>query len=179
MARGVVNRAVEGTHSDPGPWAMREEGQRRQVRAGLTGIELLVTGALLATLAVIVVPPFTNAQKKSRVTRAVAMIRSIEADLTVYITKYGRPPNTLLQAGIATPRDPWGHQYRYLKITGGGPRAVASSRKDYSMVPVNTTYDLYSMGPDGDSRPAFAARASRDDIVRAADGAYVGPVSEF
>jgi general secretion pathway protein G len=40
-------------------------------------------------------------------------------------------------------------------------------------------FDLYSMGPDGDSKAAFTARASRDDIVRASNGSFIGPVSEF
>jgi len=52
-------------------------------------------------------------------------------------------------------------------------------RKDHSLVPVNSDYDLYSMGPDGKSKPPFTARDSRDDIVRAANGGFIGPVSEF
>ena len=47
------------------------------------------------------------------------------------------------------------------------------------MVPVNSDFDLYSMGPDGDSRAPFTAKASRDDIVRASNGGFIGPVSEF
>jgi len=47
------------------------------------------------------------------------------------------------------------------------------------MVPVNSDYDLYSMGSDGKSRPPFTARASLDDIVRASNGGYVGPVADF
>ena len=46
-------------------------------------------------------------------------------------------------------------------------------------MPVNSDYDLYSMGQDRGSVPAFTAKASQDDIVRANDGAYVGLASEF
>ena len=52
-------------------------------------------------------------------------------------------------------------------------------RKDHFLVPVNSDFDLYSMGEDGRSKPPFTAQASYDDIVRASDGKYVGLVSEF
>lgn len=158
---------------------MCEEGRPAGVEAGLTVIELLVMGALIATLAAIVVPRLSSAQQKMRVTEAIADIRSIEADIGVYINDHGEPPDTLVQAGIGTRTDPWGNPYRYLKIVNGGSAVGGQSRKNYSMVPVNSDYDLYSMGPDGKSKPAFTAQASQDDIVRAADGAYVGPVSDF
>ena len=170
---------MEGARNDAKPAAMCDEGRPRGVEAGLTVIELLVTGALIATLASIVIPHYTSAQKKMRVTRAVTEIRSLEADIGVYINDHGEPPDTLVQAGISTPLDPWGNPYQYLKIINGGPGANGHSRKDHSMVPVNSDYDLYSMGPDGKSQPAFTSQSSRDDIVRAGDGAYVGPVSDF
>jgi general secretion pathway protein G len=42
------------------------------------------------------------------------------------------------------------------------------------MVPVNSDYDLYSMGKDEDSQAAFTAQVSRDDVVRANDGNFFG-----
>jgi general secretion pathway protein G len=47
-------------------------------------------------------------------------------------------------------------------------------RKDRFLVPINSTYDLYSMGADGRSVGPLTAAMSRDDIIRANDGAYVG-----
>jgi hypothetical protein len=35
------------------------------------------------------------------------------------------------------------------------------------------------MGRDGKSEPPLAAKESHDDIVRANEGIYIGPVSEF
>jgi len=52
-------------------------------------------------------------------------------------------------------------------------------RKDHFQVPVNTDFDLYSMGKDGRSRAPFTAKASRDDIVRVNDGKYIGLASNF
>jgi len=40
--------------------------------------------------------------------------------------------------------------------------------------PLNTDFDLYSMGSDGDSKGPLSAKASRDDIVRANNGDFIG-----
>jgi general secretion pathway protein G len=47
------------------------------------------------------------------------------------------------------------------------------------VVPINTDYDLYSMGKDGKSQPPLTAKDSRDDIIRANDGAYIGPAEGY
>jgi len=52
-------------------------------------------------------------------------------------------------------------------------------RRDHFLVPVNTDFDLYSLGEDGKSQSPFTARDSRDDIVRANNGGYVGLVSDY
>ncbi len=48
-----------------------------------------------------------------------------------------------------------------------------------STVPLNTDYDLYSMGPDGNTAAPITAQAGYDDIIRASDGEYIGPASQF
>ena len=52
-------------------------------------------------------------------------------------------------------------------------------RKDKNLVPVNSQYDLYSPGPDGESVPPFTAQKSRDDIVLANDGGYIGLAADY
>ncbi len=61
----------------------------------------------------------------------------------------------------------------------GGRGHPSGARKDRFLVPINCDYDLYSMGPDGETTAPLTAKKSRDDIIRANDGAYVGPASEF
>ena len=56
---------------------------------------------------------------------------------------------------------------------------VGEVRKDRNLVPINTDYDLYSAGPDGNSVPPLTAAASRDDIVRANDGRFIGKAEEY
>jgi general secretion pathway protein G len=53
------------------------------------------------------------------------------------------------------------------------------ARKDKFLVPINSDYDLYSDGQDGQSASPLTAKASQDDIVRAANGSYVGLASQF
>lgn len=62
---------------------------------------------------------------------------------------------------------------------GGGRPAIAMARKDRFQVPINSDFDLYSMGPDGQSKPPLNTPVSRDDILRANDGAFYGIAEEF
>jgi general secretion pathway protein G len=52
-------------------------------------------------------------------------------------------------------------------------------RKDHQLHPINTDYDLYSVGKDGKSTETLASNISKDDIIRANDGGYVGLVSNY
>ena len=47
------------------------------------------------------------------------------------------------------------------------------------MVPINSDFDLYSMGKDGKSQTPLTAKASHDDIIFANNGEYVGRASEY
>ena len=51
--------------------------------------------------------------------------------------------------------------------------------KDKSLHPLNSDYDLYSMGKDGASTGPLTAKASRDDVVRANDGRFIGLAKDY
>ena len=53
------------------------------------------------------------------------------------------------------------------------------ARKDRFLVPLNSDYDLYSMGADGKSSSPINAKNSLDDIIRASNGSYVGLAANF
>ena len=72
--------------------------------------------------------------------------------------------------GVGAPNGAGGNQ-------GGGPQP--QPRKDRFLVPINSDYDLYSMGKDRESIAPLTAKKSHDDIVRANDGAFVGLASDF
>lgn len=84
----------------------------------------------------------------------------------------GECPATLPSSKL----DPWGNPYQYLSHAVGPP---GHARKDHSLVPINSDFDLYSMGPDGRSAPPLTARHSRDDIVRASDGKFIGVAADY
>jgi general secretion pathway protein G len=62
---------------------------------------------------------------------------------------------------------------------GGGGGIAGIARKDRFLVPINSTYDLYSVGADGKSTGPLTASISHDDVIRANDGGYVGLASGY
>jgi general secretion pathway protein G len=145
---------------------------------GFTLIEVLIVVAIIATLTAIAVPAYFEALEKAKISVCLSDIRSIESMVLTFASDTGDFPDSLDEVGAAHLRDPWGSHYRYLRIEGGSA-PPGKLRKDHFVVPVNSDFDLYSMGPDRASRPPFTAKASRDDIVRTSNGGYVGPVSGY
>ena len=100
-------------------------------------------------------------------------------------------PESLATIGRASLLDPWGSPYQYLNFelaTGGagdnkgkgkGKGFPTGARMDRFLVPINSTYDLYSMGKDGKTVVALTAKDSIDDIVRANDGGFIGLAAKY
>jgi len=155
--------------------------QFQQRGRGFTLIELLLTVAILGTLSAIAVPTYTNYIDKQKNSAATADIREIELGIARFQAERGVPPDTLADAGIPAKLDPWGNPYQYLRLqfVGQDPKNVPGHRKDRNLNPLNTDFDLYSMGKDGASVPALTGGASHDDIVRANNGAFVGLASDY
>ena len=62
-----------------------------------------------------------------------------------------------------------------MRIEGGtAPGLNGKRRRDKNANPVNSDFDLYSMGRDGLTVPQFAGKKARDDIVRANNGDFYG-----
>lgn len=145
---------------------------------GLTVIELLITVAIIGTISSIIIPTLTDQLEKDKNKQAASDIAVIGASLAVFINDYGLPPDNLGQVGLAGKRDPWGNPYEYLNVfsDGSGP---PHPRKDHFLHPLNSDYDLYSMGADGDTKVPLTANASRDDIIRASNGGYIGIAADY
>ena len=110
------------------------------------------------------------------IARCIGDIKAIQQDITEYQFDHGALPGTLADIGRPGMKDPWNHDYAYLPIVGKGKGGF---RKDRFLVPINSDYDLYSMGADGASSAALTAKISQDDIIRANDGGFVGLASDF
>ncbi|HEV7299344.1 MAG TPA: type II secretion system major pseudopilin GspG [Tepidisphaeraceae bacterium] len=127
-------------------------------RSGFTLIELLLVLVILAVLAALVVPKFTNRSQQARETAVKTDISNMQTSLNAFEIDTGRFPSSeeglgaLLQQPASVqgwrgpylerglPKDPWGNPYGYRypgqKNTSG--------------------FDLYSLGVDG--------REGNDDI---------------
>jgi general secretion pathway protein G len=149
---------------------------KRYKSFGFTLVELLIAVAIIGILAGMAVPLYVGYAENARIQSAIADIRSISLVIEEYRTDLDSLPATLADINYATFLDPWGNPYQYLRIPVNGN---GQCRKDRFIVPINTDYDLYSMGKDGQSAPPLTAQTSRDDIIRANDGAYIGPAVGF
>lgn len=152
------------------------QGQRADAR-GFTLIELLITIAIILTICAIAVPNLMAALDQARVARAVGDIHTIGTELQIFYAMNSQFPSSLADIGYETRLDPWGNPYQYLNFAD--VKGKGKMRKDRFLVPINTSFDLYSMGKDGASVPPLTAKASRDDIIWASDGSFVGPASQF
>ena len=145
-------------------------------RRGLTIIELVIGVAIVAVLTAVAVPQYVGYLKRVELKQAVADIRMLEALIGRFHTEMGTPPDDLSGVVDPLPIDPWGNPYEYIKIAGEDNPAC---RKDKNLHPLNSDYDLYSKGADGDSKLPLTAKASHDDVIRANDGAFVGLAEDY
>ncbi|MGD9039440.1 MAG: prepilin-type cleavage/methylation domain-containing protein [Desulfobacteraceae bacterium] len=148
-----------------------------QVCVGYSLIELFVVIALLCTLIVTGIPLYTAYIEKARITRAEEDISNLEREIQMYKLSKKVLPSKLSDIRDADLMDPYGRPYQYHNFAYNG--AKEKRRKDRFLLPLNADFDLYSMGRDGQSEPRITAPKSHDDIVRANEGLYIGPASEF
>lgn len=137
-----------------------------------TLIELLFVMAMIGILAGIAVPNYNSYVKKTKEKQAIVDISTIAAGIEDYYNDNLYYPTSLAQLSGIKLIDPWGNPYQYLNFET--VKGKGKMRKDRFMVPINTYYDLYSMGEDGRTSTPLTAKASRDDIIRANDGQFVG-----
>ena len=133
--------------------------------------------AIVGVLALVAAPSYSAYVERTRVNKAIVDIQAVNALIKSYYLDNRDYPDTLSQVGAAGKRDPWGRPYVYQVFRT--PADKGHARKDKNLVPINTDYDLYSVGKDGASSPPLTAKTSRDDVVRANDGAFVGLASTY
>ncbi len=151
----------------------------KRAGAGFTLVELISVIAIIAILSAITIPAYGVYITKAQIARTIAEIRMMEKEITIYLSDAGHLPDTLGDIGQGNLMDPWGHPYQYLNIADGGIKGKGKLRRDGAINPLNTDYDLYSMGKDGESKLPLNLKESLDDIVRARDGSFVGLAENF
>lgn len=139
----------------------------------MTLVELMLAVLIVGVLAAIASAGYGHYRSKLNIRIAVQDIAMMSMLIKGMCEEDGQCP-AALPASLAGKLDPWGQPYRYLAIGQPG-----QSRKDHSLVPINSDFDLYSVGPDGKSSPPLTAKGSRDDIVRASDGGFIGVAADY
>ncbi len=101
----------------------------------------------------------------------------INQKFEVYYSTYDSYPPTLAAAGLSNMLDPWDNPYEYLLFDENTKKG--EKRKDKFLNPVNTDYDLYSMGVNEATAKPFTSAQGRDDIVRANNGQFIGLAEDY
>lgn len=143
----------------------------------MTLVELLLAIAIVGVLASIAIPAYQDYKEKGKVAQAVIDITDISFKLTAYYQDIRSYPASLADIGMAGKLDPWGRPYEYTDLTQKG--STGKARKDKNLVPLNSDFDVYSKGKDGDSVPPISVKVSEDDVLRANDGHFVNLATKY
>lgn len=144
---------------------------------GFTLTEIMIAVAIVAVLVAVAIPSFEKQRQRTLTMQAVADVGLISVAINNYRVENGELPASLSSVGYGTRMDPWGRPYQYYDLTTR--KGNGKARKDKKLAPLNSDFDLYSMGKDGDSQGPLSAKVSRDDIVRARDGKFIGLATDF
>lgn len=148
----------------------------RRTQHAFTLVELMITLVVIGALAAIALPSYQNYRERARIYEASTTIAAISMNLKNYQVdnKYFPPTLNTLPIYNPVPLDPWGKPYQYLAIDIDPAPNRGAQRKDKHLNPLNSDFDLYSMGPDGRTAKPLTAAAAKDDVVRAGNGRFVG-----
>lgn len=147
-------------------------------RAGWTLIELLLVLVIISIIASLAIVRVQEAIELARVAKAIGDIEAIQDELAGFESGDDTLPTSLAGIGRSGYLDPWGNPYQYVRFDLS--KGIAGqARKDRFLVPLNSTYDLYSMGKDGQSQAPLTAKASQDDVIRANDGGFIGLAARY
>ena len=152
---------------------------RLQSSRAYTMVELALVMLIIALIYSSIAPVYMHIVEEKKTDAAVDKIELMELDITEFYKDNGRFPDSLEEIYNPVPLDPWGNPYQYLNILDNPAKGKGKLRKDKNLVPINSDFDLYSMGPDGESASPLTASISKDDIVRGRNGDFVGLATDY
>ncbi len=131
---------------------------------------------LLGILTAVALPYYGDWRNRVKTAQASSEIIGNEAVIETYLVMNKTLPTSWADIPGARSIDPWGQPYVYYNIEANG---MGGARKDHALNPLNTDYDMYSVGPDGVTKAQITQKDSVDDVIRASNGGYVGIASGF
>lgn len=158
---------------------MKKNLTRRRYLRAYSLVEMAVAVVILGLLFGMVRPVYLYYIDTAKSGNASDEIQEIADKIDQFYKTNGYYPDSLSQVISPPPLDPWGNPYHYLRIDGASVSGLGMQRKDKNLVPINSDYDLYSSGPDGQSASPLTAKTSQDDIVRGRNGAFIGYATDY
>ena len=149
--------------------------QRRTGRAGFTIVELVGILTVIGILTSLGITSLRGAMVRGQNAQAIAEVLELDLQIREFQSTYDSLPVSLAGIDRAGIKDPWGRPYEYARISD----LKGFARKDRFLVPLNSDFDLYSQGADGQSDPPLTAGVSQDDIIRANNGGFVGLGADY
>lgn len=145
--------------------------------AGFSLVETALVLAVAGLLIAIAVPAYQGYITRSRVVETSLDIDAMSATIRKHEMSTGALPDSLADVSYGGKADPWGYPYEYFNLRNS--KGNGKARKDQKLAPLNSDFDLYSVGPDGATAASLGNKSSRDDVVRARDGKFIGLASDF
>lgn len=150
---------------------------RMRAPRGFTILEMAIVFAIAGVIIAITVPRLQGYIERNRVAQSVVEIGEMSTRIRRHEVAKALLPETLAEVGYGGRLDPWSQPYEYVNLRTS-PASV-KARKDKNLKPLNSDFDLYSIGPDGLTSASLTHAKSRDDVIRARDGQFIGTAQEF
>ena len=150
----------------------------RRAWAGFTLMEMLLALLVAGILVAMATASYSRQLQTAKIASAAGDLGKIKLLIDRYrVNNNDAIPLSLADINADGIRDPWGNPYAYLNfstVSGNGQK-----RKDHNLVPINSDFDLYSKGADGQTVGPLTAPQSRDDVIVANNGQYIGLASKY
>ncbi len=153
--------------------------RNRQKSKAFTLIEISVGLMIVSLLYMTISPAIISSMNNAKSSISSSDVEEMQTTIDDFFKKNGRFPDSLDEVFAEVPLDPWGNPYQYTNILNAKGGGNGTFRKDKNLVPINSDYDLYSMGSDGKSASALTAAISQDDIVRGRNGLFLGLAADY
>ncbi len=127
--------------------------------------------AIVIVLAAIAVPNYLSMKEKAVFDDTLKTLREVSGKINLYYMEKDHYPSTLAEAGLADQRDHWGRPFIYNPFDTAAKKTLRKYKNEH---PINTDYDLLSLGKDGITSTNIQKKECKDDIIRANNGRFYG-----